>query len=389
MKLKVLHLVEFYLTKTMTFVYDITNSNYFENVILTATIRNKKLFIPTYSKVIPVYKNNVLGIFFYYLEFSYKLFHRPFWISKKSINNILNGENFDIIFCHFGVQGIFWQEYLKKNYPSQRLIVMFHGFDVYQLPQIPRYKKRLVKLFDNLDIAIVVSEKMKFDLVKLGCKENKIRVIYLGLSKVFENTFNLNTTIKKNDIENSIKILHVSGFTEKKGIKFLINSLILLNNQTLQKAIHFTLIGEGPEKEEAIRLSKSVSNPLITFDFLPYLAQNDLSKHMSINNYFIHTSITASNGDSEGIPQVIKEALYYGLPVISTYHSGIPEIVIHNENGFLVEENNILALSKCLKDIINLSSGEYLEICKSAKISSEIFSYEIYQNKLNKILTEQ
>jgi len=59
---------------------------------------------------------------------------------------------------------------------------------------------------------------------------------------------------------------------------------------------------------------------------------------------FILHSVTASNGDMEGTPVVLMEAQACGLPVISTYHSGVPEVVIDGKSGFLVPEKDIQAL---------------------------------------------
>ena len=63
-------------------------------------------------------------------------------------------------------------------------------------------------------------------------------------------------------------------------------------------------------------------------------------------------SITASNGDQEGIPVVLMEAQATGLPIISTYHTGIPEVVIDGKSGFLVHEKDVDALAEKLEYLI-------------------------------------
>ena len=71
---------------------------------------------------------------------------------------------------------------------------------------------------------------------------------------------------------------------------------------------------------------------------------------------FLHHSVTASNGDEEGIPTVIMEAMATGLPVISTFHSGIPELITNNYDGFLVEEGNVNTYTETLISLANLSN---------------------------------
>ena len=66
---------------------------------------------------------------------------------------------------------------------------------------------------------------------------------------------------------------------------------------------------------------------------------------------FILHSVTAEDGDMEGIPVALMEAMAQGLPVVTTRHSGIPELVEHEVTGFLVEERNEAALAKILGDI--------------------------------------
>ena len=71
-------------------------------------------------------------------------------------------------------------------------------------------------------------------------------------------------------------------------------------------------------------------------------------EYLTNADLFCAASLKASNGDVEGIPNTLKEAMATGVPVISTNHAGIPELVTHNQEGFLVQENNVTQLENAL-----------------------------------------
>ena len=118
--------------------------------------------------------------------------------------------------------------------------------------------------------------------------------------------------------------------------------------------IQLTIVGSGSEKnkiEKHIAENQieniSVHNPVkyASGEHLKYLLDADV---------FVHPSITDLKGNKEGIPGAIVEAMSIGLPVISTYHAGIPEIIKHLQTGYLINENDIDALANA---IVTLASN--------------------------------
>jgi glycosyltransferase involved in cell wall biosynthesis len=77
---------------------------------------------------------------------------------------------------------------------------------------------------------------------------------------------------------------------------------------------------------------------------------------MESADVFLHHSVTTEAGDMEGIPTVIMEAMATGLPVVSTYHSGIPELVEHEHSGLLVAERNVRAYVDALRQVVQTST---------------------------------
>jgi len=93
-------------------------------------------------------------------------------------------------------------------------------------------------------------------------------------------------------------------------------------------------------------------NNLNDVHLLGYQPHSKVIEEMSKSHILIQPSVTACDGDKEGIPNVLMEAQATGMPVLSTFHSGIPEAVIDGKTGFLVEEKNSDALSEKLEYLI-------------------------------------
>jgi colanic acid/amylovoran biosynthesis glycosyltransferase len=112
--------------------------------------------------------------------------------------------------------------------------------------------------------------------------------------------------------------------------------------------------------------------------------QNECLKLYQEANIFILPSVTSDNEDQEGTPVVLMEAQAMGLPVISTFHSGIPEVVVEGKSGFLVPEKDVDALAEKLEGLI-----EHPEIWPEMGRYGRKFVEERYDiKKLNQQLVE-
>jgi colanic acid/amylovoran biosynthesis glycosyltransferase len=82
------------------------------------------------------------------------------------------------------------------------------------------------------------------------------------------------------------------------------------------------------------------------FQFLGVQPAPVVREWMNRASLLVAPSVTAAQGDSEGLPNVVLEAQAMGLPVVSTTHAGIPEAVIHGETGFLAPERDSQSLAQ-------------------------------------------
>ena len=111
------------------------------------------------------------------------------------------------------------------------------------------------------------------------------------------------------------------------------------------------MIGDGELFDVSKNLVKSLGleNNII---LLGALERKEIIKHLQSAFLFVQHSLVASNGDSEGTPVGIIEAMAAGLPVVSTRHAGIPDVVIENETGLLVDENNIEEMASYMLKLV-------------------------------------
>ena len=251
------------------------------------------------------------------------------------------GKKFDIIHCHFGPNGVIGA-YLKEVGINSKLITTFHGYDMSKF--ISDHGEGIYKnLFLKGDLFMPISEHWKKKLIEMGCEEGKIIVHRMGIDvEKFEFSERRKT--------GTIKILSVGRLVEKKGHEYAIKALAKVVNKN-GKDIIYRIVGDGPLKDKLMSLAEELGIEDCV-KFMGNVEDEELLKLYKESHIFILPSVTASDGDQEGIPVVLMEAQAMGLPVISTYHSGIPEVVIDGKSGFLVPEKDVDALAEKLEYLI-------------------------------------
>jgi colanic acid/amylovoran biosynthesis glycosyltransferase len=150
----------------------------------------------------------------------------------------------------------------------------------------------------------------------------------------------------------------IAGLVPKKGHLFLLEAFsraVMSNNN-----IRLNIVGEGDLRSIIERgiIKRNMQNYIRLSGPVQYgsKAHIDLLKEGDV---FIHPSLTDDEGDKEGIPGSIVEAMAAGLPVISTFHGGIPFVIEHNTSGLLVEENDIDALVGAILELSNSPQLRY------------------------------
>jgi colanic acid/amylovoran biosynthesis glycosyltransferase len=230
-----------------------------------------------------------------------------------------------------------------------KVITTFHGYDISLL-----VKSRKINFYDNLfkngDLFLPISEKWKSELIKLGCEEKKIVVHKMGVD-LAKFVFSPQQIGKGGEV----KILTISRLVEKKGVKYGIRAVAKVLEGYPQ--VQYKIAGDGPLRGDLQSLVCSLGIEQ-NVRFLGWQQQDDLVKILQDSDILLAPSVTSEDGDQEGIPVVLMEAMAIGIPVVSTHHSGIPELIENGISGFLVPERDVVALYNTLIYII-----DHPEIC--------------------------
>lgn len=251
---------------------------------------------------------------------------------------------YDIVHAHFGPNGILAALLKDLGVIKGKVITTYYGYDVSTF--IRKYGSGVYrKLFDIGDLFLVLSDEMKRELIQLGCPEEKIKIHHLGIDL---NSFPY--VSRNGSRQKTVKIVTVARFVEKKGLRYAIEAVARLVKKYPET--EFDIIGDGPLREEFINQITMLQAEQ-NIHLLGWKKQDEIAIFFRDSDIFLAPSVTAESGDREGTPTVLMEALAQGLPVVSTEHSGIPEIVDDGSIGFLVPERDVDSLEKKIQILID------------------------------------
>lgn len=228
--------------------------------------------------------------------------------------------------------------FLKRMYPSATYVASFHGYDFSTRIRIfgKDYYKRL---FCEADLITTHSFYARDCLVDIGCPPDKIIKHPLGID-IDRFAFKSRSWSPR---EGDLRFVMVARLVDKKGHRILLNAFERLAKKRPNVAMH--LVGSG-HLEDQIRARVSESDTLRQRVVLHgWKTQNEVVRLLDQCHVFVHPSITEMRwAEQEDTPTSILEAQAMGLPVIGTFHAGIPEIVDDGRTGLLVPERNEAAL---------------------------------------------
>ncbi|MEW5804785.1 MAG: glycosyltransferase [bacterium] len=309
--------------------------------------------------------------------------HLDFLVAQARIHHA------HVLHSHFGNVG--WANRGAAKLAGLKHVVTFYGVDVNYVPKNDsRWHDRYQMLFDQTALVLCEGPHMAQCVVALGCPKNKVRVHHLGV-RVEKIAFRPRIW---NPAE-PLRVLIAASFREKKGIPFALEALARLQSEV---PFEVTIIGDaGCEERSQIEKRKILSlidkyNLKSKIHLLGYQSHEVFFEQAYTHHVFLSPSVTASDGDTEGgAPVSIIEMAASGMPIVSTTHCDIPEVIKNGVSGLLAPERDVDGLVHHLKWLVNHPSRwkqmveagrRHVETGYDARVQGEILA-RVYQEVVN------
>ncbi|MFN8561494.1 MAG: glycosyltransferase [Anaerolineae bacterium] len=261
--------------------------------------------------------------------------------TTRAVTAAMRRDSIDVLHAHFGRAGYYALPIVRQlDIP---LITSFYGYDVSEYPaQFPIWREYYRELFARLDFALVLGARMRERLVELGCPPERIRIHHLGV-----NIEAIRYQPRRWQPGEPLRILIASEFRERKGIPYALEALAKFAQET---PVEITIIGDAADHPDGVREKQKIMAAIEKHQLAPVMRllgkqpYKFLLEQAYQHHIFMGPSITAQDGDMEGTPMVLVDMAATGMPLISTTHSDVPEIIRHGETGLLAAERDVQGL---------------------------------------------
>ncbi|WP_338557108.1 glycosyltransferase [Erwinia sp. E_sp_B01_3] len=283
----------------------------------------------------------------------------------------------DVFLVHFGYAGALANKLRELNVLKGKQATVFHGADISRHHILDEHKQDYKNLFRQTELLLPISHLWENKLISMGCPAEKIHVTRMGIEP---EKFSLKV---REELHAPLRIVSVARLTEKKGLGVAVEACKYLKAQGA--FFEYTIIGNG-DMEEELRNTIRTANLEDCVKMVGFKPQEEIKRYLDEADIFLLPSLTAADGDMEGIPVALMEAMAVGLPVVSSDHSGIPELIENNVSGWLAPEGDAKALSEILLKLAqgNVDVAPVVSAAR-AKVETE-FNQHIAYRELAQLL---
>jgi colanic acid/amylovoran biosynthesis glycosyltransferase len=330
---RVLHAVDRFLPRSETFVYTIvTGHQRYEASVLCHTREHAAEFpFPrVYVQPRPTSRKTAAWWLSASLE---RATGRSPW--RRGVDETLARVAPSAVHAHFGPLGC-------EMIPVTRaaglpLVTSLYGVDAAVLPYLPQWRERYARLFSEGDLFLAEGPEMRRKVIAAGAPAERtlIHPIALDLKKY-----------PRWAPDGAANVLFAGRFVEKKGLLDAIAAFAQARARV--PGARMTIVGGG-DREDAARALVAQSGLAGSVEFVGMLPHADVITRLRAATVFIHPSITADDGDSEGgAPTILLEAQAIGTPIVTTRHADIPHVVPAGPGIWLCGEHDVDALGRAL-----------------------------------------
>jgi len=270
-----------------------------------------------------------------------KLRDMPWQISRMelgALTRLLDRTGARLLHVYFGHIAVHLLP-LIRTWPRPT-IVSFHGADGLVDMHKPAYRDATRQMLEAVKIVLVRSESLQRAVTNLGCDEEKIAIQRAGVpldqlpfrERNFSNTADW-------------RLFQACRLIEKKGVPVTLR--VFANFLREHPNAKLTIAGEGPLLGQLQQLARELKIDH-RVSFPGFVSQDDLREIYYGSHLFLQPSQTGPDGNQEGVPNSMLEAMATGLPVFATRHGGIPEAIEDGKSGVLVAEGDVEGLTRDL-----------------------------------------
>ncbi len=246
----------------------------------------------------------------------------------------------DVVHAHFGPNA---RRFAFARAQAQApLVVSFHGYDFSAQPRV-HGSAMYDALFATADVVTFNCEHARGALEALGCAPEKLARLRMPIV-TSEHAFRERHLWPGE----TVRIVTVGRLVEKKGHAVALRAIADVARDI---PVRYDIVGAGPLADELDALVRTLGlEEVVTL----HGGQDSafVRRRLDRAHLFLLASMEAPDGDEEGAPVALMEAHAAGLPVVSTRHAGIPEVVLDGLSGLLVPENDVQALADAIRRLI-------------------------------------
>ena len=310
-----------------------------ETFVMTKELQNAERFPFRDIEIIPTQRMNLLR--HGWLKFVKR---RPPVIYRgeyQLLASLLERRGADLMHIYFGHTGVHLLPFIEQW--DKPCVVSFHGADVAVKEDIAHYPAKLRRLFEVVPLVFARSQSLTDRLSEFGCPPEKLRINRTGVP-LDEFPF----VDRQAPTDGHWRVMQACRLIPKKGVATSLRAFAIFKKDHPQAK--FYIAGKGPLQPELEMLAAGLGI-FKDVHFVGFLSQSKLMELYASSHLFLHPSEMPPDENQEGVPNSILEAMATGLPVAATQHGGIPEAVEHGRTGWLVPEEDHIALANAMQEI--------------------------------------